>query len=450
MPSSRPASAAGDRQRLNPLDIALRSVDQTIRGMGYPGFETQMLVWLSRRIDAAQLRQAISRLAIRHPAITARLVEPTGSGGGPYWQFQPDAAATLHELDVTADDEQSVLDCVARLLSQPRPPDVNPPLRFHLLHRPGGQDVLVLQYSHVLMDNGASHLVVQELDRLSQSAGDDDQPHYEPANLAARRLRSVPHAARTKATKAAFDLQAHTLRGRAAILGTGEEDKPRIVSLQILARTLDPELTRAIQAASARVCGFPSLSMSILASAFRAIRSLGPESRNADRTYIAGIGLELGLRRGQALLQNLSSIVPITARPAELADHSGLLRSLSRQMRDRLESRIDLGILRLAHAFQRRPRHIRWVTEHMLRWCYSLWYGYFGSLDNVQTLCGAAVERCYYIGPTWSPIGNSLLVNVCGGRLHLQTTFDPELIAPPLAGQLADAVVADLTEFAAG
>lgn len=449
-PAPATAKAALDRQRLNPLDIALRSVDQTIRGMGYPGFDTQMLVWLSRRIDVGRLRNAIARLAIRHPVVTARLVEP-GASAGSYWQFQSDVPAMLHEIDVPTDDEQSVLDCAARLLSRPCPPEVNPPLRFHLLHRPGSQDVLLLQYNHSLMDNSATPLVVKELDHLSQSAGDDDdQPVHEPAKLAARRLRSLSHAARTKATQAAFELQAHTLRGRAAILGTGEEDKPRNVSVQILSRTLEPDLTRALQTASARLCGFPSLSMTILASAFRAIRSLGPESRNADRNYVAGIGLELGLRRGsQALLQNVSSVVPITARPAELSDRNELIRSLTRQMRDRLEAKIDLGVLRLAHAFQRRPRHIRWVLEHMLRWSYSLWYAYFGSLDSIQTLCGVPVERCFYIGPTWSPIGLSLLANLYGGRLHFQAAFDPDLITPPLATQLLDAVSHDLADFGA-
>jgi hypothetical protein len=117
-------------------------------------------------------------------------------------------------------------------------------------------------------------------------------------------------------------------------------------------------------------------------------------------------------------------------------------------MRDRLEKRVDLGILRLAHVFQRRPRHIRWVTDHMLRWCYSLWYGYFGSLDAIQSLAGAPVEHCSYVGPTWAPLGLALLANQYGGRLHLQMTYDPELVAPPLADHWLHCVQSDLAQLA--
>lgn len=448
----RATAKPSGRQPLNPLDIALHTVDQTIRGMGYPGFETQMLIWLAGRIDVARLRRAIVRLARHHPAMTARLAQCDDRGDfAPHWQFQPDAIPQLNEIDLPVEDPQAVLDCAADLLSVPRLPAHEPPIRFHLIHRPGGKDVFLLQYSHVLMDNSTTPLLVSELERLCQPTGNhDDLPLEEPRHLASRRLRSLSPSQRRAAALAAVQLQGHTLRGRAAILGTGEEDKPRQVKLRIATRTIGPELTRAIHARSARVCGLPSLSMTILGSTFRAIRSLSPASRNADRNYVTGIGLDLGLRRhGQAHLQNLGSIVPISARPHELEDRDQLVRLLSRQMRDRLESKIDLGVLRLAHGFQRRPRHIRWVTEYMLRWSLSLWYAYFGSLDSIQQFCDVPVEQVYYVGPIWSPIGLALLVNQFRGQLLLQGTFDPELVSPTLAGQLLDAVCNDLGDFAA-
>ena len=76
-----------DRQPLNGLDVALRCIDHSIRGMGYPGFETQMLVWLKGRCAAASLRRAIVRLGRRHPVITARLVENAAPQQPPYWQL---------------------------------------------------------------------------------------------------------------------------------------------------------------------------------------------------------------------------------------------------------------------------------------------------------------------------------------------------------------------------
>ena len=440
-----------DRQSLNPLDLALRSVDQTIRDMGYPGFETQMLIWLAGRIDADRLRRGIVQLARRHPAITARLVEPTGKNADrPYWQLRPEVEAELAEVDLATDEEQAVLAAAEDLLSTPHDPLLGNPLRFHLLHRPGGSDVLLLQYNHALMDNSATPLLIRELNELCQSPDQNQAPCYEPHNLVPRRLARLGHTERRKAAYAAVELSGHTLRGRAAILGKGDEDKPRTPKLRIATRTIEPELTRAIAAASTRLCGLPSLSMTILAAAFRAIQALGPQSRNADRNYIAGIGLDLNLRGGgQALLQNLLSVVPVTATPNELADQGALIRLLSRQMRDRLESKIDLGVLRLAHAFQRRPRHIHWVLAHMLRWCYSLWYAYFGSLDTAgRDLAGIPIDQVQYIGPTWSPMGIALLANQSRGRLHLQLTYDPDLVYPALAEQLLKTIEEDLTSLA--
>src|SRR5262245_45432155 len=120
-------AAAANAQRLNPLDIALRSVDQTIRGLGYSGFETQMLLWLAGRVDVERLRRGIERLAIRHPVIASRLVEPAGSGSpAAHWQFQPAEAACLNQIDLSDDTPESVFRFAASQISRPRPLDSRP------------------------------------------------------------------------------------------------------------------------------------------------------------------------------------------------------------------------------------------------------------------------------------------------------------------------------------
>jgi hypothetical protein len=114
-------------------------------------------------------------------------------------------------------------------------------------------------------------------------------------------------------------------------------------------------------------------------------------------------------------------------------------------MRDRLEKKIDLGVLRVTRLFQRRPRHMQWVADHMLRWSVSLWYAYFGSLDSIgNSFCGAEIERAHYVGPTWSPLGIALLVNQHRGRLLMQLTHDPDLVPPPLAQAFLDWINRDL------
>ena len=433
-------------QPLNPLDIALRCVDQTIRGMGYPGFQTQMLVWLAGRVDVELLSRALARLGRRHPVITSRLIEPPGQP--PVWRYRRGARPELNVLQLACEERSAVMNAAAALLSASRDPSEYDPLQFHLLRRSGGGDVLVMQYSHVLMDNGATTLLVRELNELAGSGG-DDRPRYEPQNVVGRYLRRVPRSQRRAASQAAIELQGHVLRGRAALVSTGEEDRPRRAELQIATRTIEPDAMQALRAGIVRLCGLPNLSMAILASALRSIRALGPPHLNGDRKYTAGIGLDLNLRsQSGAALQNLLSLVPLSVQAGDLADRAELVRVLSRQMRERLESRIDLGVLRLTNGFQRRPRHIRWVTEHLLRWTYSLWYAYFGSLDSAgDQLCGTSIEEISYAGPTWSPLGIALLANQHHGRMLLNLTYDPELVAPPLAIEFLDRVLSELDEI---
>jgi hypothetical protein len=331
------------------------------------------------------------------------------------------------------------------------------PLRFFLLRRPHGQDVFLMQYSHVLMDKFASVQVLREIDEIYRLDHKDEHEDNlavptEPRNVVHRWLMRLPRADRRAASSAAIKLHGRVLRGRAAILGSGEEDKPRRVALQIATRSLDPDCVRALHERSAKVCGLPNLSMVILASAFRAIDRLGPPERNADRNYVAGIGLDMKHRRqDRALLQNLVSVVPIFARPAELADYDQLVRNLSGQIRERLRDKVDWGVLRLANAFQRKPRHIRWVMEHLTRWTYSLWYAYFGSLDSIgDRFCGVPIGNAHYIGPTWSPMGLSLLVNQFQGPMCFQATYDPDLVGSEAGEAFLDLLLEDLQEFAAG
>jgi hypothetical protein len=457
MPAETSPPPIHDKQPLNPLDAAIRAGDRSIRGMGYPGFETQMLVWLSGRLDAVRLKHALSRLALRRPVITARLMEDDDCApGSPYWAIQG-TPAVLHEVQLPDSEPAAVNNFAAELLSKSHDLQVDVPLRFFLLRRPHGQDVFLMQYSHVLMDKFASVQVLREIDGLSRrdhKVEDEDKVAVpaEPRNLVHRWLMRLPCADRRAASSAAIKLHGRILRGRAAILGTGDEDQPRRIALQIATRSLDPDFVRALHDRSAKVCGLPNLSMAILASAFRTLGRLGPPERNADRSYVAGIGLDMKHRRhDRALLQNLISVVPIFARPAELADHDQLVRNLSGQIRERLRDKVDWGVLRLANAFQRKPRHIRWVMEHLTRWTYSLWYAYFGPLDAIgDRFCGVPIGNAYYIGPTWSPMGLSLLVNQFQGQMCFQATYDPELAGNDAGEAFLDLLLEELQAFAAG
>jgi hypothetical protein len=448
---SRVFLQACDRQQLNPLDLAMRTVDRVIRELGYPGFETQKIVWLTGRVDINRLRRAMGRLASRHPVIAGRLVEDLGGNFNSYWQFGPDTPVKVKEIDLSTDEPSEVFACAESVFSVPCDLTFSPPLRFFVLHRPSGQDALLFQYSHVLTDHNGARELVRELDRLYRddspsSVEQDLRDCTEQVNMVRQRLKRTPARERRSAALRAVEVQRLALRGEVAVLGKSAKPTASNTKLKIAARELTALETSEMIAATRRICGLQSLSMTILASVFRVMNALDCAERNRGRNYVAGIGLDMRLGRNQPLrLQNMLSVVPIFARHGELASQPALIRTLSQQMRDRLESKADLGVLSLVAFYQRRPKHIRMVLEHLLRRSLSLWYAYFGAADlSSGRLFELKVESIQYVGPTWVPMGISLVANQFQGRLLVQATYDPELVSTDLAGQFLDQLIGDL------
>jgi hypothetical protein len=431
------------QQHLNAADRAMRTVDRILRGMGCSGFETQMLVWLSGRSDAAALRTAITRLSAHYPVIASRLIEPAGER--PNWRFRPGAECLLQEADLPSAEPAAVLEHAGHLLSQPANPAEVDPIRFHLLHQPNGQDVVLVQYNHALMDNNASALLLQEIDRLSRptSAGADHK-EGDGRDLIWEYLRRFPRERRRQAASNTLRLWGRSAKGGVMALGGGAASTGP-VSVRIATRCLEQDATNALLARVIKTSGLPSLSMAVAASAFRAIGLLAPPNGAAGRNLLAGIGVDLGLRgRKGPIFQNLVSLVAVSARAEELDDRDSLVRLLNRQTRERIASDADLGMLQWVALLGRRP-DADWLIEHLLRHGFSLWYGYFGSLDAVgESFCGAAIERIYYAGPAWPAVGLTLLVNQHRGRLLLQATYTPQSVPEALAERFLVQVIDDL------
>jgi hypothetical protein len=184
--------------------------------------------------------------------------------------------------------------------------------------------------------------------------------------------------------------------------------------------------------------------MAILASAFRAIERLAPK-RPAATNYMAGIGLDLGLRGNTGpLFGNPVSAVPIRARSEELKDRDELTRILGRQFREHLQNSADLGILQLMPFLSRRPADAELVMNLAMREGFSLWYAYFGTTDSIgRQFCGIDIEDVQFAGPAWPPMGLTLLANQFRGRLLLQATYvPPRLMRRPT---FLDELTRDLT-----
>jgi hypothetical protein len=418
----------------------MRAVDLGIRSMGYPGFETQLILWLAGRIDATRLQHVLSRLAIAEPLIVARLAdEPNGV---PCWRpggQSPEMVVSTLDTDTTG----RVFEYAAEQLGRPADPVACDPIRFHLIRRPQSADVFLVQYNHTLLDHRGSLGLIQKIGRLA--SGESTSPTYTPGDTTHRHLLRFPVARRRAAAKRALDVWWQCIRGGAATLGRPNGPAQSMPRFRVLCARLDEAQTAAFQASTRAACGMPATSMSILATAFRALDELAGE-RNRSRGWTAGIGVDLGLRRpGGSDLHNLMSIVPLRAEPDNLGDAGELARRLNDQLRRHLQQDVDLGILQLISTFSRQPHRLRWGVDHCLAHGFSLWYAYFGALDALgKEFLGVPIDDVSYIGPCWSPMGITLLAQQYQRRLALQVTYVPELVSDDAAQAFLQHLRADI------
>ena len=422
---------AADRAvyRLNAVDRAMRAVDRALRWMGYPGFDTQLLLWLSERLDVSLLRESLNRLAMVEPLIISRLEEQRH--GGPVW-LANGAQVGLIETTLSSDTEEAILDFAAEQLATPADPVGRNPIRFYLIHRAEAPDVLLIQYNHTLMDNRGSLEIVRQIKQLAVTDGRELPQVDRPADDPIRRyLLRYSTAHRRAAADRALDVWWRAIKGGAATLGQPQQ---RVSQQRVRVRStrLTTEQTLALRARAVAVCGFPAISMNILGAAFRCSTDWPLHAAATDLGLrVSALISVCGGPAGSAL-HNLMSIVPIRIESAEVCCRERSLLLLNKQMRDHLASEVDLGILQLMRVFARKPHQMDWAVDHCLAHGFSLWYAYFGLRDEIgQEFLGVPVDNVSYFGPCWSPIGITLLAQEYRGRLGLQLTYLPELVSEP-------------------
>ncbi len=447
------ASESAKRERLqalSPVDRAIRYADSLIREAGYPGIETQMHVHFRGEVSVDVLQRGISRLSLRYPILAARLVElQDQEEERGYWQFRPGEVCRLHEATLASNSMEEVFRYAGEVLSADRDLAVADPIGFHLLHCPDGRDVLLIQYSHVLMDNRMAMPLLRELNLLTRSTSqlfEMESSFGEPDRPITRNLRQFSRERRHAAVRAVMRPETYAPRGKAATLIPAGVIPSAPTRLRILTQVLGQDETTELRNQTVALCGYPSLSMSVLASAFRAVDRLG--SPNDDsHDFVATLGIPLRINRHhQLVFHNLTSIVPIRLASDGVGDRQRAVRLLSRQLQELLHSNIDLGVLESIGILGRRFHHLDWILRHILLHSCSLWYAHFGSLDALgDILFGQQVETAYFAGgPVWPTTGLSLLVNQYRGRTHFQATFDPQLISDSSARNFLAFLLSDL------
>jgi hypothetical protein len=441
--ANEPLLSAAGSQRLNAMDGTMLAVDAAVRSGGSPGFNTQTQLWLAGQIDIDRLQSALRALSQRYPVITARL--SAGAGGEPEWKFRPAVGCPLHESHLSSDNPSDVLRRASVLLSEPLDPREHAPIQFHLIHRGNGRDVVLVQFSHVLMDHPGVLPLLLRLQTLEESLVPQPIPERDalPAYLA-----SCPRLRRLRAAWDTAYLRLGSLQADLALFGAESKRHEGEFRLEFATRDLSVDDTHALGARVTAACGFPGLSMALLGSVFRTGQHLGLV-RSQSARLTAGIGIELGLRSGdEILLQNLSSVMPVVALREQLHCRRALTQMLNAQMRERLERRIDLGVIELSRLFRRRRSFVRFMMKRLMNRGYSVWYAYFGSSDRIGArFFDVPIEDFRSFGPCWPSVGLTVIADQFRGRLQLHCTYVPQRIAPAQAEAFMDKLVDDLLSW---
>lgn len=458
MPTSTFTDEAGC-QFLNAADRLMFVAHKGMRGIDHSGFLCQTHVWLAGRLDAAALRSALCRLHEVYPVVTSRL-EDTGGKAVPCWRYRPEAPPELQQIELTASDDAAVFEYAERLFEQPMDHDRDDPISFHLLHLPDGRDVLLLRFSHVLMDGKTPEYVLKEIDRFfarpdsslptasmhetvrMQSAGFEGA---RPDEMQAHLLRFE----RKRRVQAALRVVRSHIRwpARPATMTPSDKRDWLVRPYGIALRTLTQEQTDAVLASVKRLCGFANATPMVLAAAFRAIRRVCPHPTNGRTIFQTDVPLNLRPPgRAQPIFRNFMSFIQLTARGDELADRDEATTLLNMQMRDQIRQAIDLGNLQMMAVMAPHARMLhRHILTRMKNQPFTLGFGFLGPVTaGLERFCGQDVDRLYSLNSAISPPGITLQANQFRRRLNLMMTYIKSAVPDTTATALLDGVVEDL------
>jgi len=419
------------------------AVHDGLVAVGHYGFACQTHVWLSGRVDMQTLQRALVNLNQRYPVITARLRSPVF--GKPCWHFRPDTAPSITETDLPASDPTTVWQFAEALCHQALQVREVDPLQFHLLHLPDGRDVLVMLFSHALMDGKAPEHVLKQ---LNQCGNDETSipvsiPGSQNDELTAH-LRKAP---KLKRVRLAFRRLFHEIRfsRRAATLTTCPR-KWTGERFRIYVHQLDESQTAAAVQRVRRLCGFPNLSPAVLAAVFRSLDALGPGVRDNKLRFRTDIPLNLRPPgSSEPLFRNFMSFIKMGCTRADLNDADELVRKLNANMRDEIRRGIDLGGLEMIDAVA----PFSWLVKPTLRRSAgkvpSLGFGFLGPvLPELRTLLDVEIDWLYTMNMAVSPPGITLQAHQFGPRLNLVLTYIDAAVNEAEARQFCQHVADEL------
>lgn len=470
-------------QHLNAADRLMLVAHEGMRRMGHPGFQCQTHIWLDGRLDVDRFKPALAKLRAVYPVIVSRLMRD--ERGRPMWRFDAVREVEFVEHSLSGSESSDIWRYGEGLFETPLDLDQRDPIGFHLLHLPDGRDVLIVRFSHVLMDGKSPEFALAEIDRLFaeiEAPSDGAQRSIRAATLKEQWSDPGGSFSETKSADALGrnagaanmrdideldqQLRRHGFRKRlasswnvirsqiklpiqSAVMARGDISNWVFKPLRILVREMDEARTKAAADRVRRLCGFANLSPAVLASVFRAIRELSDKPITRRTGFKTDVPLNLRAP-GQIhpVFRNYMSFIQMSARPGELNDRDALTRTLNAYMRDQLRRGVDVGTIQMMTIMSRMEKLLaRHLLDRMRKDPISLGFGFLGQvLPSLEQFCGRRVDRLYSLNASISPPGMVLQVIQFRGKMSLVMTYIGSVVSDELANRFAEFIMDDLTQ----
>lgn len=434
------------RRVLNSQDRCVLLIDDLLKDLGHTGMQCQTQLWFEGAVDEGRLRRAVRETTRIRPVLASRLARAS-SFPETHWRF-PFDDDLLRVEDLGDATDAAVLFRAEEAFSAPMDLEAEPPLRLVLLRRPGSGDVLLIQFSHVLMDGKAPELLLEDMGAIDR--GDEPVAH-EPVDSDEIRdwYRRYPFGFRLRS-------RAREIARRFAEDRRGPEDRavrmavpdsPRWARgrLRIASRTLGPASAEEIRCRARRSLGFENLIPVLLASTLRAVDSTARWDPRPDAPLKVQIPVSLrSFVNGSApRFRNFSSYLRLSAARGEAADREGLVRSLASRMRSRLRQQDEIVMLDTMRWLASGDGRLRRgaVARYWGRGG-TIGFGYHGRASaEVGDLFGSRATRLHSLAPcTTGPI---LSINELDG-LHLGLSYTNDYLSDDLANAFLEELACDL------
>ncbi len=435
------------RYPLNSQDRFLLLENEMLQGRGLPGLQCQAHVWFDGRLDEGVLGRAVERMAERYPASTARLVRSPRIQDV-HWVATPGGTIPVEVIHLDDDSDQAVLRLAEATLCRKIDLGREPPIWFMLLRRPTAGDVLVIPYSHVLMDGKAPEYMMLLLNGEEDGFPDGRTRSNEVEQWLSTYSRSRRILAMSRLMASVAFGRSRARASEENVLTVPQLEGPLLLGdgIGFHLRTLDAEAAARVRHRVRETIGLESLAPALVASAFRAVASLHPPDEDGVcRTYVP-----VTLRNAPGLRApafcNLSSVLTVARKREALADREALVREIQAEIRGQIRAGRDMAVAQTGWWLTRRRRPLAWrFVWRNQTWDTSFIFGYHGTIaPGLDRVLGVPVRRLYNVMSIANPPGISLSTNQTDGALNFAVTRVSGAVSAELTETFLDRLLEDL------